>query len=385
MNSYVISQPNGAQRIGDFITTHLNDRRWTSFRAAVAFVKESGVLYLRAGLANFIQHGSVKVSVGVNFGGTSLEGMTRLYESVSNGGELWVFKNENGSTFHPKAYVFSNASEAHVLIGSGNITRGGLYTNYEAASVLELDLQNARDQQQFTAITQALDTWTDPTTGLARLVDNGLLDRLALQGYLPPEIYSREGEEAGAAAGGEGHEPLFATVAVPPPPAQPQLVVQSAAAPAGGGATTFLMTLQYVDLSRGQLTPGAQERSPEIYIPLAARNFLPAFWDWPNGFIQDVGTPNKLDRFGVRMLIGTNIEEVTMTYFPHRHEFRVRSRALQNTGAQPGDILRIERTNNAVGYLYHVTIIPQGSSQYATARALCVNPVRNSAKEWGYV
>lgn len=385
MDGYIITQPNGAQRIGDFLTANLSDRRWTSFRAAVAFVKESGVLFLRAGLGSFAQHGRVKVSVGLNFGGTSLEGMTRLYESLGNGGELWVFKNENGSTFHPKAYVFANNDEAHVLIGSGNITGGGLYTNYEAATVLELDLTDEHDRQQFATITQALDAWTDPKTGLARLLDNDLLDRLALQGYLPPEVYSREGEEAGVAAGGEGHEPLFATVAVPSAPAHPQQVAQPAIAPAGGGPTTFLMTLQYVDLSRGQLTPGAQERSPEIYIPLAARNYAPAFWDWPNGFSQDPETPNKLDRFGVKMLIGTSIEDVTMTYFPHRHEFRVRSGALQNSGAQPGDILRIERTNNAVGYLYHVTIIPQGLSQYTTARALCVNAVRNSAKEWGYV
>jgi HKD family nuclease len=385
VNGYIITQPNGALRTGDFLTAHLTERRWTSFRSAVAFVKESGVLFLRPGLGSFSQHGTIKVSVGVNFGGTSLEGIIRLHESVGNGGEVWVFKNENGSTFHPKAYVFANDDEAHVLIGSGNITRGGLYTNYEAATVLELDLTDDLDRQQFDVITKALDAWTDSSSGLACLLNNDLLDRLATQGYLPPEVYSRESEEAGVAADGEGHEPLFATVTVPPAPAYPQPTAQPAVAPASGGPTTFLMTLQYVDLSRGQLTPGAHERSPEIYIPLAARNYAPAFWDWPNGFNQDQETPNKLDRFGVRMLIGTSIEDVTMAYFPHRHEFRIRSRALQNSGAQPGDILRIERTKNAVGYLYHVTIIPQGLSQYAATRALCVNAVRNSAKEWGYV
>ncbi len=279
-------------------------------------------------------------------------------------------------------YAFANETAARVLIGSGNLTEGGLYTNYEAGAVIALDLRAPADKETFLQIEQFLDACCDPTKGTAKRLDVDLLDQLSRLGYLPPEVYTRDTEEGG---GGELEQAttLFSAVAVPPAPSQSRPVVHIGGRPETE-PTTFFMTLQYVDLSRGQLTPGAQERSPEIYIPLVARNAAPGFWDWDAGFTEDATNPNKFDR-AVRMLIGTSVEDVTMTYFPHKHEFRIRNRALQNTGARPNDIIRIEKTNYAVGYDYHVTIIPQGTSQYATAQAVCINRVRNSPKLWGYL
>lgn len=143
------------------------------------------------------------------------------------------------------------------------------------------------------------------------------------------------------------------------------------------------MTLMRTDAGSGQTTAGTQRRSPEVFIPLAARDFAPAFWEWPAGFVADAGEPGKLDRFGVRMLIGTNTVSVTMTYFPHRHEFRLRSEPLRSAGAI-GDILRIEKTDGSRGYQYIATVIPQGTAQYAAALAKCVNLVKASPKVWGY-
>ena len=55
----------------------------------------------------------------------------------------------------------------------------------------------------------------------------------------------------------------------------------------GGKVRIFAMTLQNTDVGKGQTTPGTSRRSPEIYIPLIARNFAPDFWGWPNKFIED--------------------------------------------------------------------------------------------------
>lgn len=90
-----------------------------------------------------------------------------------------------------------------------------------------------------------------------------------------------------------------------------------------------------------------------------------------------------MDRFGVKVLLGTNIEDVNMMTWLPKHDFRLRSEAIRS-GGQIGDILRIEKTTGVAGYIYVVTIIPTGSSQYAAAFAHCVSPVRNSAKHWGY-
>ncbi len=143
------------------------------------------------------------------------------------------------------------------------------------------------------------------------------------------------------------------------------------------------MTLMRTDAGTGQTTAGTQRRSPEIFIPLAARDSAPEFWEWPDGFAADPDEAGKLDRIGVRMLIGTETELVTMTYFPHRHEFRLRSEPLRSAGAI-GDVLRIEKTDGSRGYQYIVTVIPQGTAPYAVALAKCVNQVRASRKVWGY-
>ena len=71
--------------------------------------------------------------------------------------------------------------------------------------------------------------------------------------------------------------------------------------------------------------------------------------------------------------------------WPDKHDFRLRSEDLRSA-ANIGDVLRIERAADGSRYDYIVSIIPQGSVQYAAARARCTQRVRQpSVKEWGYV
>ena len=48
--------------------------------------------------------------------------------------------NANGSTFHPKLYMFYGSSKAVIYYGSSNFTVGGLETNFEGGIILRLDL-----------------------------------------------------------------------------------------------------------------------------------------------------------------------------------------------------------------------------------------------------
>ena len=144
------------------------------------------------------------------------------------------------------------------------------------------------------------------------------------------------------------------------------------------------MTLQRTDVGRGQVTPGTAARSPEVFVPLAARDAVPAFWEWRSAFVEDPLKSGKWDRTGVRMLIGTRVEDVNMMTWPDKSDFRLRCEALRSAGGV-GDILRVEKTPFATGYEYVVNIIPLGTSQYAASLAQCTNPVRNSTRRWGYV
>src|SRR5438552_4048830 len=96
-----IHQPTGKVRLGDYLKSHLQRKEWTHFRAAIAFVKRSGTHHIREALDQFSRQASVKISVGIDVGGTSMEGLRDLLEGLENRGEVWVYHNENNSTFHP--------------------------------------------------------------------------------------------------------------------------------------------------------------------------------------------------------------------------------------------------------------------------------------------
>ena len=145
----------------------------------------------------------------------------------------------------------------------------------------------------------------------------------------------------------------------------------------------FVMTLQQTDAGYGQTSRGTTRRSPEVFIPLAARDYSPEFWGWQDLFAEDGARPGKWDRRGVRVRIGTQVAEVNMMTWPVKHDFRLRSEALRSAGSV-GDILRLERVEGAVDYEYYAEIVPQASSEYDYYLGLCTEAVRNSDKRWGY-
>lgn len=189
-----LSQPHG-ERLGDLLVQRLRDPSWQVFRAAVAFVKRSGVKHLIDDLHAFGSRAQVKMAVGVDLGGTSLEGLSALFESLEGHGEVWVVHNENGSIFHPKLYLFKNGTRGEVIVGSGNLTEGGLFDNYEASLAVSLDLTDAEDQAFLARVEAVLDAYGDETSGTSIRLTRETLDALTVQGYLPPEAYSRSAEE----------------------------------------------------------------------------------------------------------------------------------------------------------------------------------------------
>ncbi len=228
------------------------------------------------------------------------------------------------------------------------------------------------------------------------------VNQLVISGYVPTEAQVRATQEA-TRRSQEGtnqvtRAPLFANVRVPRAPVVPtdnpdepehldaedfEVEIPEPVAAPRGNFRGFVMTLQKTDVGRGQTTAGTSARSPEIFIPLSARDYDSEFWGYPDDFTPDISKPGKMDRRGVRMRVGVNTVDVNMMTWPAKHDFRLRSEALRSAG-NVGDILKIERTDGQGGFAYYVEIIPQGTLQYGQFLALCVNPVRNSQKRWGY-
>src|SRR6266478_8414253 len=234
-----ITQPFGEVRLGEFLLTHLTDPQWTSFRAAVAFVKRSGTQHIRQPLLNFTNHGTVRLSAGIDLYGTSREGLTDLLNATPNG-QLYIYRNNGPYTFHPKVYLFKSAQHADVIVGSGNLTGGGLFTNYEASLAARLDLAVEADAVFLQVIEATLDVWSQPQVGMCYLLTPEFLEQLVAAGLVrseaqlaamqhaqpptPPPGAPAAGAGAGP-PGGAGAAPLFVSTAVPPAPA----IVQAAA------------------------------------------------------------------------------------------------------------------------------------------------------------
>lgn len=400
-----IAQPLGLFRLGNYLLGNLQKKQWTLFRASVAFVKNSGVKHIYSLLSDFQQRGRSKISVGIDNGVTTYEGLVNLLDAIGANSEMWIFHNENSSTFHPKVYLFANDQNADFIVGSGNLTEGGLFTNYEAFLRVSLDLQNTEDRQQYDEIISYLDYWTDPSTGCAVQASLSFLNDLCDNDYLPTENQirrerkekSQQARERGKKA--RGFKP-FGTTKVPSAPFQPVIPVQLpevvavaeitpdtvAAEPVDeqdGLFMGFVMTLQQTDVGYGQKTAGTSKRSPEIFIPLKARDEDPIFGGWRALFVQDPENSNKYDRWNVKMLVRGNIESINMMTWPLKHDFRLRSESLRR-GASPGDILRIERSDGTAGYQYVVEVISSTNPNYPPHLALCSHDTPNSKKKWGY-
>jgi HKD family nuclease len=405
-----IGQPlSSTKRLGDLLVANFKSHRWKEFRAAVAFARFSGVRHISEALHEFSAHGFSKLSIGLDLGGTSMEALDELLASLGDDGEIWVFHNKGAVTFHPKVYLFKNDDSALLFTGSGNLTEGGLYTNYEATVVLELDLHDAGDKRILKEVESSLEKWSSGSTGLAFRLDSSFLQTLVITGDVIPEAKLRKAKKVQAAiqaATLDKGEPKrkaspFKSAPVPKAPSAgktfttPSLISLSeeilddveidiateevnAKKPTG-----FLMTLQKTDVGVGQTHVGKARRSPEIFIPLAARDYAPAFWGWPDQFRKDSSRAGKFDRTAVKIRIGTEFIKVNMMTWPVKHDFRLRSEALRSAG-NVGDILRLEKSRPGDVVDYYAEVIPQGRVDFAAYKKKCNSLVRNSQKRWGY-
>lgn len=153
-------------------------------------------------------------------------------QAVESRGDVLIFKNANSSTFHPKLYLFRSATAAAVVVGSGNLTEGGLFTNYEAGLLLRLDLVVPAQATLLDSMLQALDEWSRPRPSLCYRLDTALLAKLVAQGHVPDEVRAWGDEKTAKENQKTGDPSLFARHSVPSAPKAPKVGGATASAEA---------------------------------------------------------------------------------------------------------------------------------------------------------
>lgn len=158
-----------------------------------AWTKQSGIGPLRRALSEFRdQGGTVSSATGIDLRGTSREGV----ESLLGVSDNCRIVHDLGRSFHPKHYLAVGRDQAVALIGSGNLTGGGLYTNYEMFAVVDMDLTREGDREFLTSLEANIkDLIEHPST--SHQVTSDLIDELSSAGYLPPEAGAPKYDERG--------------------------------------------------------------------------------------------------------------------------------------------------------------------------------------------
>ena len=124
-------------------------------KIAVAFAKYSGYRVIEPALVKCLEnHGVVEFLVGLDFHTTdaqTLQALHSLSESFQNF-KFFCFSDPSDGTavYHPKLYLFETNAVLRTIVGSSNLTRGGLSDNVEVNVLLELDAdgekaENIRD------------------------------------------------------------------------------------------------------------------------------------------------------------------------------------------------------------------------------------------------
>jgi HKD family nuclease len=126
----------------------------TEVLISVAFVKESGLDAVEAAIKPVVAQ--AKFFIGIRNDITSIQAVKRLLAM-----KVKLYAVDTGSRkiiFHPKLYMAASASNASVIIGSANLTFGGLHNNIEVSTCIDLDLSNAADKKFHDVVTNAFVT-----------------------------------------------------------------------------------------------------------------------------------------------------------------------------------------------------------------------------------
>ena len=119
----------------------------------VAFLNEGGLTILNDALAPVAAQ--TTILAGIRNGITSAQG---LRKSLQLGCSTYAVDTGSRSVlFHPKVYLSRNNDEARLIVGSANLTFGGLNSNIEASLILTINLDDPDNSSFLTGVESKID------------------------------------------------------------------------------------------------------------------------------------------------------------------------------------------------------------------------------------
>lgn len=349
-------------------TVHLADRLnqllrvadLKRLRLAVSYVRWSGLGLFSSQLEVFLQQGGeLQTIYGVSNGVTSPESLLyslylqEMYSKHTYAGIIDdIYQN---ATFHPKFFEFRFNHKTIVIIGSGNITAGGLVNNTECGVELEF---NNTDRELPVAFEEAWKTFSS------------LAYPVTLEGIRKLKNQNNLGSELDRESGPSNDKPFIKTDKAP---AKKPLYLKILDIKKGAQRHSLLSKLDSLSEKPKKLylqileyETGAQQTGAgagyQVQLPVAT---LSAFFGV---------APDQTQKASFRF--GSEVIEVSLTHFENKTH-RIRLRPIRDI-PRPAIVIFERISKNS----YKCSIVP--SSQYgAILAAKCTEQTRAGARRWG--
>lgn len=181
----LLHQPITGQ-LGNRLIELLDSPDYQTLNIIVAFAKNSGVLRIKDALEQFKKRGGkVNVYVGVDLRGTSHEALTALLLHTDS---LHVVHSETFQTFHSKIYNFVGNDKSLVIVGSHNLTSGGLWTNFESSAIIPVDSSIVNDLEVQNGVDDYIQALTSLGASFMQIETQDDIDKLLEKDYVFKEV-----------------------------------------------------------------------------------------------------------------------------------------------------------------------------------------------------
>jgi hypothetical protein len=262
-------------------------------------------------------------------------------------------------------YLFGNNEVEKVVVGSSNLTAGGLYVNYEANIGIELDTsQDSIDfKDQINHYWQVLSS--DRNTIAA---DTAFIDKLLEAG----KIVDENKYKSFKTIIDKVSDLPFQSRSIPRPPSLSSRIVTTSPSI----SDKFAMTLSSFDVS-------SKSEDPVILIPLTALRKNPAFWNWPTSYMMSGGGyPQYYSLVDVKINGTQRGQIIRIYYYDKKKEFRLQCEGIKRNG-QPNDIILIHK-NPSSAVEYKIELVRANTQLYGTLRPSLTDSVPGGQKIFKY-
>jgi len=143
---------------------------FTTVRILSAYTSPNGVDILEAILSKVFakeKSANAYISIGIDRKRTSYGSLDRLLQLKGMFPNLNIYivhDTRLNYTFHPKVYTFESLTDAFLFVGSSNLTKAGLGSNYEIVAAFSVDLRKSTKTSYFDFV-DSIEPYFTPTSG----------------------------------------------------------------------------------------------------------------------------------------------------------------------------------------------------------------------------